>query len=369
MHTSCNRPGNRSTVGKTWMFAGLLTVISTMACASASTLLAPRRGAESYQAGVEAYRRGNYEHAIADLTNALEVNSDFGQAYYARGEVFYLLGQYEQAIADYSRAIEAEYQPTAQAYSALGDAYFAIGDSAPGEEAYAEAYALNDEFVRDYYPDRRTAHSRAIELNPEFASAYYARGWSNFLLGEDQHAIADFSTAIQLHHEPVSPAYLWSGWANYHLEDNQQAAADFTAAIENAPASAEAHDGRGHAYIRLASYELALADFARAVELAPDSGRVHNNRCWFGSLLGRVKEVMESCERAVALGPDIPAYRDSRAVARAVSGDYSGAIEDFRLVVEVFKSMGDEKRAFWLRELEAGRDPFDEATLRALLDE
>ncbi len=64
-------------------------------------------------------------------------------------------------------------------------------------------------------------------------------------------------------------------------------------------------------------------------------------------------------------------FADSRGLARALTGDYAGAAEDFRSYVEwLEKHDGNEReidmRRFWIAELEAGRNPFDEATLAEL---
>jgi hypothetical protein len=69
------------------------------------------------------------------------------------------------------------------------------------------------------------------------------------------------------------------------------------------------------------------------------------------------------------LGSEIA--RVSRGLARALTGDYAGAIEDFKLGVEwlrnsaLLKPLVSEWQA-WLTALEAGRNPFDSATLEAL---
>ena len=60
-------------------------------------------------------------------------------------------------------------------------------------------------------------------------------------------------------------------------------------------------------------------------------------------------------------------FRDSRGLARALTGDYAGAIEDFEYYVE--HSGNDTsvaKREAWIAELEAGRNPFDDETLETL---
>lgn len=115
----------------------------------------------------------------------------------------------------------------------------------------------------------------------------------------------------------------------------------------------------------------------RATELDPDNAFYWNGRCWYGCLSGHADEVMDACERAVLLDPYNGGIRDSRGLARTLTGDYQGAVEDFRFFVEWSKqddrferyTPDREKREDWIVELETGRNPFDEGTLKGLLNE
>ncbi len=81
----------------------------------------------------------------------------------------------------------------------------------------------------------------------------------------------------------------------------------------------------------------ALAAYAEAQTLDPTleiSARSWNTLCWFGSLWGYATAVLDACERAVELAPENGDYHDSRGLARALTGDYEGAIEDFEFYIE-----------------------------------
>jgi tetratricopeptide (TPR) repeat protein len=120
--------------------------------------------------------------------------------------------------------------------------------------------------------------------------------------------------------------------------------------------------------------EGALARFDQALELDPSleiDAQTWVSFCWFGSLWGRAADVLPACQQAVALAPDHGGIRDSRGLARALTGDFEGAIGDFEFYVDWLKRMdsyeaGGNGREAWIAELEAGRNPFDEATLKAL---
>jgi hypothetical protein len=92
-----------------------------------------------------------------------------------------------------------------------------------------------------------------------------------------------------------------------------------------------------------------------------------NLLCWYGSLNGFVDEVMHACESAVASDSTVISYVDSRGLARAVSGDITGAASDFEYVVEhAPQGVFLDTRAAWLEKLRHGENPFTDEVLREL---
>jgi WD40 repeat protein len=119
--------------------------------------------------------------------------------------------------------------------------------------------------------------------------------------------------------------------------------------------------------------EAAKNYYAQAAEWAVGSqdARSSNNVCWYGSLNGYAETVMPACDYATANAPGSPNYRDSRGVARALTGDFEGAIADFQSFVEWTQLYGGYDadgtlREKWITQLTAGQNPFDADTLAAL---
>jgi WD40 repeat protein len=92
-----------------------------------------------------------------------------------------------------------------------------------------------------------------------------------------------------------------------------------------------------------------------------------NGLCWYGSLNGYAQEVLFACENAVKLAPKKGNIRDSRGLARALTGDYKGAIEDFQAYVEWTNNEEKKKqRQEWIKTLKAGKNPFTRELLEKL---
>ena len=80
---------------------------------------------------------------------------------------------------------------------------------------------------------------------------------------------------------------------------------------------------------------------------------------------------MTACDKAVSLAPEEPVleyYLDSRGLARALTGDTQGAIEDFQAFIESPYTDEEEKakRQRWIDALRAGKNPFTKEELESL---
>jgi len=81
----------------------------------------------------------------------------------------------------------------------------------------------------------------------------------------------------------------------------------------------------------------ALAAYTSAQRVDPKltvSAEPWDMLCRRGSLSGHATEVMYACEQAVKLDPENGAIRDSRGLARALTGNTDGAVEDFQAFID-----------------------------------
>jgi hypothetical protein len=138
---------------------------------------------------------------------------------------------------------------------------------------------------------------------------------------------------------------------------------------------------------RLGNIEQALALFAEVQRREPTyhiKAGAWDGLCWNGAIWGHVRDVLNACGQAVAAAPNDGNARDSRGLARALTGDRMGAIDDFAFYIDWLKALlltsqpteGERAnteasialREHWVAELQAGRNPFGEAQLQELRD-
>jgi tetratricopeptide (TPR) repeat protein len=100
-----------------------------------------------------------------------------------------------------------------------------------------------------------------------------------------------------------------------------------------------------------------------------EEGQYWHFLCWFGSLQGHASDVLFACNKAVELNPEEREIQDSRGLARALTGDFEGAIEDFEARVQWQDDEIAVVRKKWIKALKAGKNPFTAKELKKLLNE
>ena len=190
--------------------------------------------------------------AIVACTSAISSGRlqghDLAAAYNNRGFAYMANGDYERAIDDYNQAIELD-PKYAFAYNDRGVAYYGKGD----------------------YDSAITDYNQAIQLDPKYAAAYYHRGNAYYGKKDYDGAITDYNQAIQL--DPKhAVAYYCRGNAYYAKRDFDLAIADYTEAIQLDPKYAAAYNYRGLAKRAKGDAVGGDADIAEAKRLEPSSG-------------------------------------------------------------------------------------------------
>jgi tetratricopeptide (TPR) repeat protein len=142
--------------------------------------------------------------------------------------------------------------------------------------------------------------NNAIKLQPDYADAYSIRGDAYGAMRIWEHAIKDYTQAIDL--EPDHLVYLSRGYAYGIIGQYKQAIRDFDQAILLKPDFAEAYLARGLEYLGQDQHYLAIKDFDQAILLKSDFAKAHDWRGRAYILSGNSREGCPSLIRACELG-------------------------------------------------------------------
>ena len=233
------------------------------------------------------------------------------EEYARRGLEAQQQGDFEQAIQYYDKAINLN-PNYAIAYFYRGNAYGNKGEL--------------DQAIQDF--------TKAIDLNPNDAKAYNNRGIAYGTKDDFDLAIQDFTKAIDL--DPnYAKAYFYRGIAYSDKGELDQAIQDYDKAIDLNPNDAKAYFYRGNAYSNKGDFDQAIQDYDKAIELDPQLAEVYNNRGNAYSDKGDFDQATQDYDEAIDLNPNDAKAYNNRGVAYSDKGDLDRAIQDYDKAIDL----------------------------------
>ncbi len=217
----------------------------------------------------ESYLKGRYfwnkrtaqglSVALAYFNQAIGEDPTFAQAYSGLADTYALLGDWQYAVMTPKEALP---KAKASAIKALEL------DSALGEAHNSLAFCL-DGFEWDFEAAGKE-FQRAIELNPNYATAHHWYAWHLGLSGRYDDALAEMRKAENL--DPLS-LIINSDLAELLLiaHSYDESIRQSRKTLEMDPNFALAHNQLGQAYLQKQMYDPAIAELEKAVQLSAGS--------------------------------------------------------------------------------------------------
>jgi len=238
--------------------------------------LDPQLATGYYNRGL-AYRTVDGALALQDLNKAIELKPDYDVAYFSRGNVQHTLGNYTAAVSDFEKALSLGFARPSLAWFGKGLALQALANYAEAKTALDEAIRLDPSNVLAYYQRSEVftqlGETAAAEADlqvyaqnaPQTLETYLNLTAAYRKAGLFEQALAALSSAIALN--PTDLTLLIQRGDLYMSQQNYTAAlADFDAAINTNPTFALAYGSRGVLHWQEKNYEQALADLGKAIE-------------------------------------------------------------------------------------------------------
>ena len=187
----------------------------------------------------------DYESAVSDFSQVITLNQKLGEAYFNRGRSYAKLEMYDKARMDFDKSAELNFKKPGAFYNA-GLASLKMED-VPGANAYlfkvisaddtgeysAKAnYLLGvSEMMKGKNANAIDFFNTAIELNSEYADAYYNRGIAYGLIDQHAEALSDLEKCLNLGRK-TADLYFAMGVQRIALNNFPEGCSDLKTAAE-----------------------------------------------------------------------------------------------------------------------------------------
>ena len=219
-------------------------------------------------------------------------------------------GEYENAIKEYD-ALEEDYGKDEYIYAHRADCYDKLGLTDMALSEIEKAIELEADYsnicskggilrTAGRYAEAIEVFDQAIEVDPLYAFAYYAKGWCHELSGDDDKAMECYNLGIDLDKE-YAYIYLMRGQIHLKRGDKIKAEEDFNTVLQ---LDTVVTDGscRQYALHFLGRDDEADEWMQKLIDDEPyDMGHYYDKACLY-SRMGRTDEAVKALETALEMG-------------------------------------------------------------------
>jgi tetratricopeptide (TPR) repeat protein len=291
------------------------------------------------------------QQALNDLDQALKLKPDYALVFQIRGSIYLRQGDYDRALHDFDELVRvAPNEPLSFDYR--GNAYDSKGDYDRALQDLDKAVKLGPKntgplldrgliYVHKKDFDRAIQdYTQALRLNPNLALIFDRRGYARYRKGDLDQAIKDFDDAIRL--DPKD-ADAFDDRANAYDDkgDFDRALKDYAEGIKQDPSDPVIFIDRGLAYVRKGELDLAIQDYNEALRLNPNSFTGSMDRGDVYVQKNDYDRAILDYSQALRLSPDSGDALTSRGYAYVQKGDYDRAIEDLNQAIRMDPKSSD----------------------------
>ena len=311
--------------------------------------------AEAYYHRARAHeQKGDHTSAIDDFTRAIEVNSDIWGRHrlsvvYERAHVNLTAGEYDSAISDYDEVLSRF------PFAIAGHLYRAVAYRLKGDRKKARSESTRAMFVFDgareiEYPgwltlERVSVANRLKNWGPEGTddADYWCEVGIGFFIGyNEKAAIEALNRAIAICPDYADAyrnrAYVYLQWMygdgfNDHLNECLR---DFEEAVRLNPDDPLTYYFRGMAHrLLFEDWHKAIAEYTKSIDLRFNKADVYSCRGSAYESLGSYENAIKDYGKAIHLDPEWLDPYELRAEALEKIGEDAKAAEDRRKAEEI----------------------------------
>ncbi|CAE20470.1 TPR repeat [Prochlorococcus marinus str. MIT 9313] len=283
-----------------------------------------------YNRGLAKAKLGNNQGAIEDYSKAIEINPLHAIAYTKRGNAKFDLKDHQGALIDCSKAIEID-DNNAEFFFNRGFPKLKLEDQEGTKSDWFKAAALGDKHASICLRDLFYSHSQSMIDAQSDDLTEVERHSRRCLLLEDfdpLEAIDGYLTLLSI--EPSNAEhYISIGKLKRRIGDNEGALIDLSTAIELDPKSSTAYGERGLVKSIMEDYMGAINDYNHCLCVKREKVLEKRYQTFIKRLLG------DLLRQNTDINPKDSLNYTYRAASKCSEGDYQGAIEDYTKALEL----------------------------------
>lgn len=217
--------------------------------------------------GQQLYKHKEYKAAAEEFTQALNANPKIAEAYLKRAECKLEMGLNSGCITDINDALKLGLSPerVSSAHCCRAEAYRNVED----------------------LPKALADYAKAIQLTPNYYSAYFGRARTHMKGRQFKEAIADYSKTIELGNKRQPKYYFERGSAYLELKDYANALRDFNKATLLGDNGSRLHLKKARSLYALGQYEPAVQEFTSTTNIDPKCAAAYEGRALAHEKLGK----------------------------------------------------------------------------------
>jgi len=288
--------------------------------------------------GILMRERKAYDLARRDLDAAIAADAKNAAAFFERAKLKREQGDREGAVDDYTQSLKVDPNQVA-AHNNRGYVRRDRKELALALDDFEEALRISPNSPNGHLGRGEVLADRgdltgaiaefttAIAINPRWTDAYFQRSFALLKSGDKAGALADLDAVVRIDSKSAA-AYFQRANLKREQGDNEGALNDYTESLKIDPNQVAAHNNRG--YIRRDRKELALAleDFEEALRISPSSPNGHLGRGMVLADRGNQAGAIAEFTNAISINPRWPDPYVWRAFIRKKAYEYDGALAD-----------------------------------------
>jgi len=312
-----------------------------------------------YWKGSAQVTQGDYQSAIATLTQVVEQDGDNALAFNLLGRAYQEIGQYDNALARFQAAATAD-PDYSVAYMNQASLKETQGDYEATEALLEEALAVLDDNERisfhrvraNFYTELGDSDlaeadwETVVALSPQNAVDYVSTGFSQGMLGNAEAAMDSFEQALSINPNSTD-AYITRSLIHFQQGDIDLATADVDSTLSINPKSVAAYQIKSNleAARPEPDLEVAVEAATNALDINPNHPALLKDRCGGYFLLKQLEKAIADCTRSVEINPIRSEPYNVRGQAYFAQQNHTRAEEDFTRVIELNDAAGKPQTA------------------------